>query len=273
MSLLYKPPAGAGFHHVVGPDNSDLKLISFARCTFGAVGNKVENTTDEEEIAINILGGKVSVRGTAPSGDFEYRSVGERENVFDGNATVVYLPRGSKYEVVAETDGADVAIAGTPARRDTKPTLVTPYDVEKMVVGKDNWRRDVYTAVGPNVDADRLLVGETYNPAGNWSSAPPHKHDVVRPPDEGCMEEVYFFMVDPSQGFGMMRVYSGEDSPAQTDEAYVLQNGDTVAVPYGYHPVVAGPGYKLYYLWILSGEERAYGAWSDDPAHAWLKNT
>ena len=141
------------------------------------------------------------------------------------------------------------------------------------MVGKDNWQRDVYTSIGPNVDADRLLIGETYNPPGNWSSAPPHKHDVACPPDEGCMEEVYFFMVDPGQGFGIQRVYSGEDSPAQVDDAYVVQNGDTVAIPYGYHPVVAGPGYKLYYLWILSGEERAYGAWRDDPTHAWLKNT
>ena len=87
------------------------------------------------------------------------------------------------------------------------------------------------------------------------------------------MEEAYCFMVDPPQGFGLISVYTGEDSPARHDTAYVVQNGDTVAVPYGYHPVVAGPGYKLYYLWILSGEVRAYGAWSDDPNHAWLKNT
>jgi 5-deoxy-D-glucuronate isomerase len=27
-----------------------------------------------------------------------------------------------------------------------------------------------------------------------------------------------------------------------------------------------------YYTWVLAGEERRYGAWADDPRHAWVKN-
>ena len=37
--------------------------------------------------------------------------------------------------------------------------------------------------------------------------------------------------------------------------------------------VVAAPGYELHYTWVLAGEERRYGAWVDDPRHAWTKNT
>jgi len=55
------------------------------------------------------------------------------------------------------------------------------------------------------------------------------------------------------------------------DEVYVVENNDTVVIPRGYHPVVAAPGYQLYYLWVLAGEERNYGAWSDDPKHRWLR--
>ena len=273
MSLLYKASAGSGFQFIVGPKNSDLELISFGRCTFGAIGEKLEKSSGENEVAIIILGGKISVTGTCPAGDINFKNAGVRKNVFDGQATAIYLPRGSNFTIAAESEGADIAVAETPARKDKEPTIVTPDQVTHQVVGKDNWQRNVYTVLGPNVDADRLLIGETYNPPGNWSSAPPHKHDAVNPPNEGCMEEVYFFMFDPPQGFGMERVYSGPDSPAQISEAYAVENGDTVAMPYGYHPVVAGPGYNLYYLWILSGEERAYGAWSDDPKHSWLRNT
>lgn len=273
MSLLYKAPAGTGLHRILGPENSELTLISFSRCAFARAGESIDCHTGGEEVAITILGGKVTVSGSCSAGDFRFEKAGEREDVFSGVANTIYLPRGSSYRIIAETDGADVAIAGSPARRDTKPALITPGNVEKKVVGKDNWRREVFTTIGPNTDADRLLMGETYNPPGNWSSAPPHKHDVDNPPTEGWMEEVYFYMVSPSQGFGIQRVYTGENSPAQLDQAYVVQNGDTMALPYGYHPVVAGPGYKLYYLWILAGHARAYGAWSDDPAHAWLKNT
>ena len=43
-------------------------------------------------------------------------------------------------------------------------------------------------------------------------------------------------------------------------------------LPKGYHPVVAAPGYQLHYTWVLAGEERRYGAWADDPNHAWVRN-
>jgi 5-deoxy-glucuronate isomerase len=50
-----------------------------------------------------------------------------------------------------------------------------------------------------------------------------------------------------------------------------VEHGDTVLIPRGYHPVVACPGYALNYTWVLAGEGRTYGAWSDDPKHSWIK--
>jgi len=38
----------------------------------------------------------------------------------------------------------------------------------------------------------RLMVGETVNRPGCWSSFPPHKHDEDRPREEVAMEEVFF---------------------------------------------------------------------------------
>ena len=35
-------------------------------------------------------------------------------------------------------------------------------------------------------------------------------------------------------------------------------------------PVVAAPGYKLYYLWILAGKKRLLVP-CDDPKHSWIK--
>ena len=59
--------------------------------------------------------------------------------------------------------------------------------------------------------------------------------------------------------------------PEPFDQAYPVEHGDTVLIPRGYHPVVACPGYSLNYTWVLAGEGRTYGAWSDDPKHAWIK--
>jgi len=122
-----------------------------------------------------------------------------------------------------------------------------------------------------NVKAQRLLVGETLNPPGNWSSYPPHKHDR-KAPSEAPLEEVYFFKIKPPHGFGLQRIYTSPEDENPFDEVFLLENDDTVVIPRGYHPVVAAPGYQLYYLWVLAGEERKYGAWSDDPNHRWLRN-
>ena len=100
---------------------------------------------------------------------------------------------------------------------------------------------------------------------------PPHKHDTTAPPKEAWYEEVYYFFVEPNQGFGVQRVYTDRADPQPLDEVYVVEDGDAVAIPRGYHPVAAA-GYRLAYFWALAGEERVYAAWSDDPKHAWLRD-
>ena len=138
--------------------------------------------------------------------------------------------------------------------------------------GRDNWQRTVYSALAEDVPAQRLLAGETLNPPGNWSSFPPHKHDRSNPPGEALLEEIYFFRIKPAQGFGLMWTYTAAGDPDGFSTAFVVEDGDTVLLPKGYHPVVAAPGYELHYTWVLAGEERRYGAWADDPRHAWVKN-
>lgn len=127
------------------------------------------------------------------------------------------------------------------------------------------------TVIGGEVDADRLIVGETYALPGRWSSYPPHKHDTKQPPKENWYEEVYYYLVEPVSGFGIQRIYTAPDEKDPLNEVYVVEDGDTVAIPRGYHPVACAGGYRLTYFWALAGEERVYAAWSNDPKHAWLR--
>jgi 5-deoxy-glucuronate isomerase len=118
----------------------------------------------------------------------------------------------------------------------------------------------------------RLVMGETINPPGNWSSYPPHKHDEEFPPEEAVFEEVYHFLLKPEQGFGFIRLYDPPRRKDRMDEVFVIQNGDTVVIPHGYHPVTVAPGYQIFYLFSLAGEKRQYGAWRDDPNHHWVRS-
>jgi 5-deoxy-glucuronate isomerase len=53
------------------------------------------------------------------------------------------------------------------------------------------------------------------------------------------------------------------------ERAQVVHDGDVVAIPSGYHPVVAAPGYALYYLWVMAGEGRELAPYLD-PQHSWV---
>ena len=155
---------------------------------------------------------------------------------------------------------------GTKIKKE--PCLVTPDKVKERIVGKDNWQRTVYDVLCPEqVDCAHLLMGETINPSGNWSSYPPHKHDCDNLPTEAKLEEIYFFQVNPEQGFGFQRIYTHGDS---VDETFTVTHNTLVVIPQGYHPVVAAPGYQLYYLWVLAGEKRVLQP-CDDPNHCWIK--
>ena len=275
-SYLYKAkPLKEGYTTIVSPENSELRFIEFGRLYLPEAGDKYADKTRNREVVLTIFNGlcDVEVGGYQKKGDkpILYQNIGGREDVFSGRPTMVYLPRDVEYKVKAKTPGVEIGVSKAPSKNQWPPRLVKPEEVMERTVGAWNWRRRVYTSIGEWVKADMLLVGETVNPPGNWSSSPPHKHDT-KTDIEAPYEEVYFFKVKPPQGFGIQRIYTPPSDEEPFDVAYTVENNDTVVIPRGYHPVVAAPGYQLYYLWILAGEERRYGAWSDDPRHKWIKN-
>ena len=121
----------------------------------------------------------------------------------------------------------------------------------------------MHDVIADTVHAQRLLVGETFNEPGQWSSFPPHKHDGTD--GEPALEEVYYYRFDKPDGFGFQGLYTSDGD----ERAVLLRHGAIVGIPGGYHPVCAAPGYRLYYLWALVGNERKL-AMHEDPAHVWL---
>ena len=133
----------------------------------------------------------------------------------------------------------------TPA--DPTPVIVAPDEVVIHERGKPGWQRQVHDIIADTVPAQRLLVGETFNAAGEWSSFPPHKHDGGD--GEPALEEVYYYRFDRPDGFGFQGLY--ELGESATERAVFLRQGSVVGIPRGYHPVCAAPGYRLYYFWAL----------------------
>jgi 5-deoxy-glucuronate isomerase len=233
--------------------------------------------TGDHEWALVLLRGDVGLdtsRGSWPT-------IGTRTDVWSGPPCAIYLPRGTQFGVYANHD-SEFAVARVPAEEDYEPRVVAPADVEVEIRGGDNATRHINNIIPPGFGCQRLVVVEVYTPSGNWSSYPPHKHDVHRVAPDGTLieadlEEVYYYKIDRAGGYAMQRVYTGADSPlAQAgypiDAAVVVHTDEVVLVPEGYHPVTSAPGYMTYYLNVLAGSAQVLTA-TDDPTHAWVKET
>ncbi len=270
MDRLIKAHLDGQYQQIVRP--GAMRFLDFARLQLSA-GGRYACATGSRECVLDFFSGTASVTVTNSEGDQQaFPRAGGRTDVFSGPPVMLYVPPQSSYEIVASTKAIDVGIFSAPSQASASPVLLDGPAVAERQVGRDNWQRTVYSALGENVRAERLLAGETLNPPGNWSSYPPHKHDRSNPPQEAVLEEIYFFRIKPAQGYGFIWTYTAPDDPEGFSTVFVVEDGDTVLLPKGYHPVVAAPGYELHYTWVLGGEERRYGAWADDPRHAWVKS-
>lgn len=225
-------------------------------------GEEYVGATANRELAIVLLGGIVSIETAGES----WSRIGERATVFDGMPFSVYVPIATEFQIVADSD-CDLAFCYSRAEEHHPARLITPDDIEVEIRGGGNATRQINNILPPSFPAHRLIIVEVFTPSGNWSSYPPHKHDVHNPPGEVDLEEIYYYRIQRPEGYAIQKVYTPD---RRIDETLTVRNGDLVLIPEGYHPVVAAHGYNAYYLNALAGSARSLAA-SDDPAYAWVR--
>ena len=207
----------------------------------------------------------LSGRATIATGSLNWTDVGGRETVFDGPPHAVYLPPATEFTVEALTNPLELAFCWAPAEMGAEPRHLDPLGCRVETRGEGSTRRTVHNILMADQAAETLLVTEVVTPGGNWSSYPPHKHDTDDPPRETYLEETYYHRIARPGGFAIQAVY---DAERQLDDSLIVHDGDVVLVPRGYHPVVAGPGYDLYYLNVMAGPVRQWLT-TVDPDHRW----
>jgi len=226
-------------------------------------GQYWQSDTRDEEAALVILGGRATINW----GD-GVREIGARKDVFGGYPYAVYLPCRTPFEISAVTD-CEFADCRTPSASRFAPRIITPADCREEIRGGGNCTRQIVDIIRPEFPADKLLICEVYTPSGNWSSYPPHKHDVHNPPFEVDLDEIYYYRISKPEGYAFQRLY---DAAGTRDDTLTLSDGDLVLIKDGYHPVVAAHGYDVYYLNVLAGSARSMAA-SDDSRYAHLRNS
>jgi 5-deoxy-glucuronate isomerase len=270
--LLVKPNTGPGEYQHLTNREAGWELLNFAARTMQK-GEQWSHETDDNEMLIVLLGGKFSIKTDSGSWITEK----SRKDVFSGLPHAVYLPRNQKFTLLAESELLDIAYGWCLTDQDHPVQFIDPYKVNELGIeirGGDNATRQINSILPPGSDCHHLVSVEVYTPSGNWSSFPAHKHDTRKVDDnnkvlEARLEETYFYKIDQPQGYAIQQVYTDDRS---LDEIAVARNNDIVMVPKGYHPVVAGHGYNVYYLNFLTGSDQSL-ANSDDPDHAWIYNS
>ncbi len=248
------------------PPTNPCKLLDFGYLKLGA-GETYQAESGERELLAVILGGRASfdING------HHFTKIGGRPNVFAGKPHSIYIPSGASFTIQAEGP-VEIALPGAPGNLDVEPYVITPQQVASGVWGAANFKRNFHQiltlASQPELPASRLIVGETFTPSGNWSTYPPHKHQVDNLPREAYHEEMYYFKVNPADGFGICHYYNEEGE----EENFTVRDNSLHMMPRGYHTVVSAPGYTTYYLWFLAGNQRVQ-ATVDDPALGWVSRT
>ncbi len=256
---------------VITPETAHWNHVGFEFHQLDAQTNW-EHAANDREQCIVVLSGIIDVHlqaGTQEGDLTQFTGIGGRRSVFDGAGHSVYIPAGVGFAIQSRGE-AEIAVCSAPkaegASKRVPPRHIPPEAVSYEKRGVSNNVRHVYNILPETDPADNLLVVEVVTPSGCWSSYPPHKHDTATQGEETALEEVYFYKINPDQGFAFQRVYT---DARDIDETMAPQNNDSVLVPRGYHPVGAPHGYDVYYLNVMAGEHRRW-QFRNDPAHEWI---
>ncbi|MBI3243173.1 MAG: 5-deoxy-glucuronate isomerase [Chloroflexi bacterium] len=262
MDHLIKPKHDSSILLSVATESAGWQYLSFKVVALKA-GESYSEPTGRNEVALVPLIGKGLF--DASGEHFEIA----RKGYFDERPHVLYAPPGKTITVTASTD-LEFAIGGAPAEGKYSTRLFTPAEMKREIRGGGAARRQVNHILAHPLPAERLILFEVYVPGGAWSGWPPHCHDGYM--GSPYLEEVYYYRIDPEDGFAIHRNYRRDKD---FDELFAVQNGDLVLVTQGFHPVAAAPGSNVYFLNYLAGEllDEARGTPPlDDPAYAWIKD-
>lgn len=268
-----------GWESVVETGKENWKYAGFRVASLD--GNAVSLQAAALERIILPLNGAFSVTYTlAGESESHTQELTGRQSVFHGPSDSLYLPTGTSATITGQ---GRVSVSEAPTDVVFPVNYMSAAETPVEIRGAGRSTRQVQNFGTPAaLAADRFIVCEVITPAENWSSYPPHKHDQDIPGHESHLEEVYYFESAVTRGFeapegadpiGYMRNYGSDAGDIDTLEE--VRTGDIGLVPYGWHgPCMAAPGYDLYYLNVMAGpsEERIWLI-SDDPAHAWVRET
>jgi 5-deoxy-glucuronate isomerase len=234
-----------GYNRII---DGELKELTLGVILLSA-GDTVGHELSELEHAIVLIYGCCSLTGP----DGKSYAFGPRADPCTDKPYILFNPGGGEMTLTASEDSL-VAVCASSVSSEAPVQYLPPDEIREGERGQDNWTRWVRLAAwSDNTEGNRLMIGETITPSGNWSTIPPHRHEQYEEGSEAPYEEAYFYRFSRPQGYGLVWQF---DATTGMDQAFSVRNNDTIYIGGGYHPVVCGPGATLYHLTVMAGPYR-----------------
>ena len=258
----------------VWPDLASWRYLSYSVREVPTTGRRIRVMDGRHELCLVVQAGR---EVTVTDGEGGEWLLPGRESVFDDLPSAIWFPNSRYLTITVEKppSAGPSIVSWASAPRSARggvanePIPILPRDVVVETRGAGNATRQINHIVAPSFPADRLEVVEVLTPSGNWSSWPPHKHDVDDMPEEAVLEEIYHYRFRRPEAWAIQRVYRPDRS---RDALHEVRDGDVVLVTDGYHPFTATHGDDAYYLNALAGDRRTM-ACSFDPDLDWVRAT
>ncbi len=241
----YRPQkSGPGIATIeVTPASAGWRDISFSVIELAA-GESHSVTLPDRELAVVPLQGTATVTAGPETAKFH------RDSVFTQMPTVLYAPPTTVVTVTADAGVPfSFAIGSAPAVGKYPVRFIQPNEMKSEIRGGGTAHRQVNHILAMPLPAEHLILYEVYVPRGTWAGWAPHCHDGRD--GSPYLEEVYYFRMEPANGFLLHRNWRDDEG---FDEQFVAHDGDAVLVTKGFHSTVACPTSHLYFLNYLAGD-------------------
>jgi 5-deoxy-D-glucuronate isomerase len=176
MDLYTKYKPDKGYNRIVEGSEQGITCLEFGILNLD-VGESFFEDTADNEVMLVVLGGRCELL-VGHNGNKAHGLIGERANVFDGEAYRASIPYRTTYEILAHEEPVEVAVCKAPSFLETAAVILEPGD-------------------DFNCDEHALLVSET--PAHSISG-----------------EAICFYRLALAEECASQRIYSEADSFEQS---------------------------------------------------------
>lgn len=221
------------------PQDLGLQFTSIQRLE--VLGNTLkEISTEESELALVVLEGTIQHKTTLSDHTNRKGNLSLRD--------ILFLPPESR--VILSGTGVAMRFQA-PSELGASFAHIRFHEIDKDPLKHKTYGntlqgtfRHVWHAVNDDFPCSRLMLGFCQgNPAG-WTAWPPHEHGRER-------EEIYVYF-GMGKGFGIQLVY---ETLSQPGISMVVQEGDVVSIPEGYHPNAGSPLSGIQYVYCMTAKE------------------